>query len=625
MIHSAGEPEAAPDDGRNEIEYCPRSGERAWLSIHAQQLFDSKDLPAYYVATLVDTTQRRQQEAAAQLAARAFESVGEGILIADRRARITQANPAAQAMLGETQPELVGRRLSRLIFYRGSDPEQIRRLIMSLREQEGWRGEIMARRNGGRGFSARVSVAPLATESGPGVAVFFGDLSKQKETLARLNYLATRDPLTGQRNRSALLRNLDESLAEAAKVGGQVRVLCLGVDNFQAVNASVGHSAGDDILVETARRLAPMLPKNAVLARVGGDKFAIMLPALNPEAPNDMVGLPELQARLSTPYSVAGRTLALTLSVGVAVGPADGASASELLNAAETAMDRAKRRGGNRLQSYSARLEEQPRNRLQLYGQLLRAMEKDEFELHYQPRLDAATGRMSGVEALIRWHSAELGTVSPAQFIPVAEDTGLIVPIGQWVLQQGLRQYAVWRDMGLDVGRLAVNLSMHQIYDSQLVPTVQRVLEQERLSPRSLEFEVTESAIADDPEHAVQVLGDLKRIGVKLAVDDFGTGYSSLSYLRLFAIDFLKIDKSFVDGVPDTSGDCAIVRAVIALAEALGARAVAEGVATPAQRKFLLEAGCHELQGFLLARPMPAAELAQFAANQQVCPLPHPQ
>ncbi|KAB7628176.1 EAL domain-containing protein [Alkalilimnicola sp. S0819] len=591
-----------------ELELCNRRGERRWLSAHISLLHDEQGRPEHYVMTLSDETVRHEQAAALAEADRALEAMAEGVLVVDRLGRIRRANFAAERLCGVESGALLRRPVRRLLRYGSTNARELRRLFAALRDGRSWTGELAGRRRNGSSFAAWVAVSPLGGERRAQMVVVFSDISEHKQAQARLAFLSTHDPLTGLHNRATLPALLSAAMKAQARRDGHVWLACIALDGFQAVNGSLGHQAGDAVLREAAQRLQTWVGAGGSVARLDGDKFALVCGAETHQ--RDLANfVADLQARLDAPFEVSGERLSITASLGVARAPDDGRKPSDLIQAAEAAMDRAKQAGGNRAEIYSEALDEGGRARLRMVSLLREALRREELTLHYQPRLSATTGKVLSLEALLRWHSAELGEVGPGEFIPIAERSGLIVEIGDWVLSEALRQYREWQDLGLVLDRIAVNLSMRQLHEPRLVERVEGLLARHGLPAHVLELEVTESALAEDPKEAMRVLRALKRLGVRLAVDDFGTGYSSLAYLKLIPLDYLKIDRSFVREVPGSASDCSIVRTVIALCEALGARTVAEGVETDEQRGFLRRAGCDEFQGFLFSRPVSPARI----------------
>lgn len=424
----------------------------------------------------------------------------------------------------------------------------------------------------------------------------------------RLDHLAHHDPLTNLPNRLMFAEQLRKSIALAARNERQLAVLFIDLDRFKEVNDTLGHSVGDELLVDVTRRLVTRLRTGDTLARLGGDEFVCILEDVRDAHEAGLVA-DQLIELLARPFQILEHELFISASIGICLYPADGQDVDTLVRNADTAMYQAKAHGRSRSHFYTPEMTTYAQERIRIETLLRRAIQANELDVHYQMKVDIK-GKPTGCEALLRWHSAELGTVSPVRFIPLAEETGFIVELGEWVLRQACRQLVSWRARGLPVPRISVNLSVKQIEHGDVVNVVRSVLEETGLEPASLELEITESAIMNT-ENAMAVLEQLSDLGVRLAVDDFGTGYSSLAYLKLLPIDTLKIDRSFVIGINENKGDEAIIRTIMALARSLGFDTVAEGVDSEAQIGFLEAHGCNEIQGYFFARPVPAPEFVE--------------
>jgi len=426
-----------------------------------------------------------------------------------------------------------------------------------------------------------------------------------------VQHLAFHDALTGLANRSLLIDRLSTALAQARRSGQTLAVLFLDLDGLKIVNDTLGHATGDSVLRSVADQLQRLVREADTVAREGGDEFVLLLPAIA-EAEDAVEAARRILERLREPTVLEEREFTITGSIGIALYPHDGAEPEALLRSADLAMYRAKERGGNDYQICTPAIHASIVERMDLESDLRRALQEGEFVLHYQPQVDLRTGRVCGVEALLRWQHPERGLVLPAEFIPLAEKTGLIPRLGEWVLRTACAQYKAWQEAGLRCTSVAVNVSPRQLQQPDLIDTVAQVLQETGLGASSLRLEITESAVMRDVEMAVNFLRDLRGMGVEISVDDFGTGYSSLSHLKRLPIDEVKIDRSFVQGVPADLDDAAIVTAIIGLAESLNLRVVAEGVETSEQLAFLKEHGCHIMQGYLFARPVPARGLERF-------------
>jgi diguanylate cyclase (GGDEF)-like protein len=437
----------------------------------------------------------------------------------------------------------------------------------------------------------------------------------------RLTWLAQFDALTGLPNRHRLGLCLEEAIADAAAGGGRAGVMFIDLDRFKSVNDMLGHSVGDELLAQAGARLQDCVGACDVVARLGGDEFAVVLPQLD-ATPGLETGVAAIAQRiveaLSQPFLLQGQQLFVSASVGIAAYPDDGIDAATLLKSADTAMYSAKQNGRNNYQFYLAEMNANAALRLQTEHQLHLALERGEFELHYQPKVKLATGAVSGFEALLRWRHPERGLVAPFEFIGILEETGLILPVGEWVIAEVCRQLGAWSALYGSVPPVAINLSARQLGQAGFAGTVRAIVDAAGVDPGLLEFELTESMLMLDPEAAVRILTDLKRQGMRLSVDDFGTGYSSLAYLKRFPLDALKIDRTFVRDLPGDSDDAAITKAVISLAHSLNLKVVAEGVETAAHLDALRAYGCDEIQGYYIGRPVPAAQCEALLAKESL-------
>ncbi len=437
------------------------------------------------------------------------------------------------------------------------------------------------------------------------------DITPRKEAEARIEYLASHDSLTGLPNRVMFSELLNHVLAASARNQRKFAVLFIDLDRFKFINDSLGHEAGDTLLREVATRLKDSLRASDIVARLGGDEFVMLLQDLRGIEQAGRIARKLLSAVIK-PVMIQGQECRVTASIGISVFPDDARDESALMSHADIAMYHAKEEGKNNFQFYDGKLETLSLERLTLETHLRRAIERNELSLHYQAKLDLATNAIAGVEALLRWNSAELGSVSPAKFIPVAEETGLILGIGKWVLRNACAQCVAWQRAGLPPVRVSVNLSPRLLSDPELLGEVRAVLAATGLQPDLLELEVTESSVMHNVERALEVLGALKGMGVMLAIDDFGTGYSSLAQLKRFPIDTLKVDRSFIRELPADSEDKAIAEAIIAMGKTLSLTVVAEGVETPEQKAFLRERACDQMQGYHFSKPIAADEFAEL-------------
>ncbi|KQV36927.1 EAL domain-containing protein [Massilia sp. Root335] len=514
---------------------------------------------------------------------------------------IEYVNPAFERIRGYRAAEAVGRGLLEL-GAREPDRAAVAELRAAIRERREAHVSMRLSCGDGRQMFAEVYIAPVNNDDG--VTTHFVmtqyDVTMAKRYEAELEARARFDTLTGLANRSMLQDRIENAINLAAG-RGVVWVAALDLDHFKFVNDTLGHDAGDELLKTAAQRICSVVERTDTVARTGGDEFVLVLPGRENESEAAATVRAVLEA-LAHPLELSGQDLVLTGSAGLAAYPADGSDAATLIQHAEVAMYRSKELGRNMVQFYMPTMNARARERLALEGALRSALTHDEFELYYQPQVDLVSGAVVGLEALIRWRHPSMGMVRPDRFINLAEETGLIVPIGAWVLRTACRQSRAWQHAGLGPLRIAVNLSARQFAEPNLVREIARVLEETGLSAACLEVEITESLVMGDVESAIRTMRELKQMGVLLSIDDFGTGYSSLSYLRRFPVDVLKIDRSFVRDIPFDEDDAAMVAAIIQLARGLRMRVIAEGVETEAQLDYLRRRGCDEVQGHVYAQ-----------------------
>jgi diguanylate cyclase (GGDEF)-like protein len=445
----------------------------------------------------------------------------------------------------------------------------------------------------------------------------FADISEAKEAEARLEFLAYHDSLTELPNRILLLDRLQHAIGKAERSHSMVAVLFVDLDRFKHINDSLGHAAGDGLLRQITARIQTVCRDDDTLARIGGDEFVLVMEDLRDATDAAYMAERMLQS-LEGSFRVENHDIAMTISIGISVYPADGGDVTTLLRNADAAMYQSKESGRNTFRFYTQELTEKAMERIQIEERLRHALENGELLLHYQPQMRLADGRLIGAEALVRWNHPEWGAVSPARFIPVAEESGLIVPMGEWVLRSACAQARSWLEQGFDFSRIAVNIAGPQLQRADFLGMVRRILAETGLPPRLLEMEITETFIMGQSRTVIPILESLHELGVQLAIDDFGIGNSSLAYLKKLPIDRLKLDRTFVSGLPEDEDDVAIARSVISLAHAMQLEVVAEGVETSAQRAFLVSEHCDEVQGYLFGKPVTAPEFTAMMRRAEV-------
>jgi diguanylate cyclase (GGDEF)-like protein/PAS domain S-box-containing protein len=580
-----------------------------------ETLYDKGGTPILSQGTVQDITERKRAEEALHLYANAFRHSGEAILITDKDNGIIALNPSFTRHTGYTIEDLYGKNPG--VLSSGHTPRETYQSMWSaLRNTGYWQGELWDRRKDGDSYPKWTSISVIRDENGKPAHYIasFTDISDRKAAEERIHHLAHHDALTGLFNRFSLESRLEQALLSARREGLQLAVLFIDMDRFKVINDTLGHHVGDALLVEVAQRLQSSVRESDIVARLGGDEFVIVLTGMETGmAASAIAG--EILATLGRPYFIAGHELHSSPSVGISIFPADGEGVEALMKNADTAMYHAKEQGRNNYQFFTAAMNAAAGERLTLERDLRTALAEKQFELHYQPQVYTLDGRVYGLEALVRWRHPERGLIPPLKFISITEETGLIEPLGTWVLDEACRQMAVWRKRGIQNLRMAVNLSAHQLRSSALVTQVEEIMDRHGISPDELELEVTESAAMEDPERAIGHLGALRKLGVALAIDDFGTGHSSLAYLKLLPIQTLKLDRTFVRDIESDENDAAISAATLALARNLGLKVVAEGVETQAQRDFLAAHQCDFLQGYLFSKPLPADEATAFLSR----------
>ena len=567
-----------------------------------------------------DVSQQRRAEREMRMAATVFEHSTAAIMVTDPAGYIVQINDSFSRLTGYSAEEVLDQ-LPRLLTADRQEANQLKHVMESLLKSGSWEGEILQKRKNGELYPSWVGITAVHDEEGDLVSFvcFFSDISERKASERRIHRLAYYDALTHLPNRTLFQDRLHTALLQAERHQQWVVLMFLDLDRFKPINDSLGHAAGDRMLKEVAERLSLCVSDDDTVARMGGDEFTLLLPGQKDreKALKQAIQVAEqILSSLARPFTLEGREFFVTASIGVALSPQDGAELSQLMKNADTAMYHAKEMGKNNFQFYQAEMNARALERLELESDLRRAIEQEEFILHYQPQFTGDGRRLTGAEALLRWQHPKRGLIPPAEFVPVLEELGLVAQVGDWLLEQACLQLRAWHRDKVRVPKISVNLSARQFADGQLGERIAGILADTGIAPACLELELTESILMSDVSQAMQILQGLKRLGLAIAVDDFGTGYSSLNYLKQFPIDVLKIDRSFVDGLPHGEQDAQIARAIIAMAHSLNLMVIAEGVESHEQLEFLREHGCDEVQGFLFGRPVPADQFAAlFASN----------
>ncbi|MDQ7955071.1 MAG: EAL domain-containing protein [Pseudomonadota bacterium] len=599
----------------DEFEVRWRGGaEPSWAVLSARRLtYQGRDA---VLTTFTPINHLKFMEQRLELWAKVFEASSEGIMIIDAAQRILTVNRALCRQTGHELRDLVGEHPDGML---APDGESLARIWPQLGQRSAWQGEVRVRRRNGSVYPAWlvVSVVRNSPDSISHYIFTSIDISDRKKSEERIRFLALHDVLTELPNRSLCVERLGRALARAEPLNRQVGVLFIDLDRFKTINDSLGHHVGDALLRSVAHRLAEGVRPGDTVSRLGGDEFVIILDGVSGSDEVQQIVERRLIPLVRLPHTVDDMELHVSCSVGIAMYPQDGRDLDELMRHADVAMYQSKAAGRDMARFFTADMNERAQARLQIESLLRHAIERDELSLNFQPRVDAASGRPVGAEALLRWNSAQLGPVPPSEFIPIAEEAGLIEGIGAWVIRQACAQHAAWRAGGFGEWPVSINLSAVQLRSGDLVPLLERSMHAHGVLAGQIELELTESTLMEDADQTLEQLHSLKALGVSLAIDDFGTGYSSLNYLNRFPIDKLKIDRSFVGRMLHDPSDLAIVRAIVALGHTLGLRVVAEGVEDAAQAHALREAGCDEFQGFHFARPLPGEALQAWMRQRQ--------
>jgi diguanylate cyclase (GGDEF)-like protein/PAS domain S-box-containing protein len=567
---------------------------------------------AYQIARDITECKRTEQQLRI---AEAIFNIHEAIVVTDANVAIIQVNQAFEDITGYSAAEALGKNPS---FLKSNlhDRKFYESMWQQLLATDNWTGEIWDRRKTGEIFPKwqSISVVRDDDEKITHYVSSFADISERKTSEARVRHLAYHDSLTGLANRFYLLENLSLALELAKRNKKRLAIILLDLDNFKIINDTLGHPTGDHLLIQVAQRLSLSVRHSDFVARLGGDEFVIML--CDVDSSTDVAHTAEkILTRLSEPYHINGQELHTSPSIGICLFPDDATEDQDLIKKADVAMYHAKASGRANYQFFNEDMQRAALNRILIENELREALEKKQFILHYQPQLELSTGKLVGVEALIRWQHPVRGTLFPVQFITIAEEAGLINLLGDWVIQEACHQLAKWRARGITHLRMSVNLAASQFSDKNLTLRIQEIIAQNNLPFDCLDLEVTESMMMKSPSEAVATMEMLTSKGLTFTIDDFGTGYSSLAYLKLFPVSTLKIDRSFVKDIETDENDASICDITVLLAQKLGMSVIAEGVETEAQLNFLLSIGCEKIQGYLVSRPLAAEQMEHFIQN----------
>lgn len=588
-----------------------------WIELYAKVFIVAEGVPARIIGAMRDVTTLRGAQDKLQQAAVVYETIAEAIMILDEKGCIVSVNPAFALMTGYVENEVLGRDAAQLLQARRHSDGGLSRTKAGVDQQ--WQGQSHYRRRNGSIVAVWQSIGVLEGRSGSPVryVVALSDISALRQAEEELRHLACHDPLTGLPNRLHLKDLMTQALTHAQTEKSQCAIVFLDLDGFKTINDSLGHALGDSLLQAVAGRIRANLRRSDIAARLGGDEFVIVLGEIpGPEEASRSVR--KMLQALAVPFEIGAQQLSVSASAGVALYSRDGEDAETLLRAADAAMYRAKTQGKARHTFFSREFAVHSDERLAIEQGLRRAIQQQELELHFQPIISMHDGKLAGLEALMRWRHPKEGLISPARFIGVAEETGLIDPIGNWLFLNACTQAAKWIRSGMSI-RLTLNVSPRQLTITDVPFQVRNALHLTQFPPQNLELEITESTLQSF-EHNASQLEDLRQLGVSISIDDFGTGYSSLSALRQLPIDRLKIDRIFVTDMPRNAHDVAIVEAICAMGHTLGFQVIAEGVETVEQLDLLRRIGCHEVQGFLFSEPLPGSELARlFIARPSWC------
>lgn len=587
------------------------------VSVDAQDEFGrlGKSFEQMRQSLLEDRENRELVEQELRKLHQAIEQSVSSLVITDAEGVTEYVNHRFELTTGFRQEEIIGHKYNQVRS--GQTPMSVYdELWQTIKAGDIWEGELLNKKKNGELFWELVSISPVRDRLGT-ITHFIGmqhDITQRKAMEERLNYLAYHDDLTGLPNRTLLSDRFNQLTSQSKRHAKKIALLMLDLNRFKLINDSLGHETGDRVLVEIGSRLLRMARTGDTIARYGGDEFVVLLPDI--ESINAVTEIARrINFTISTPLEIDERILHVSCSVGVAIWPNDGEKLDNLLSNADAAMYQAKTRSGEKLQFFTEELNNQVQHRMNMESDLREAIDHGELELYYQPQLNLASHTITGMEALLRWHHPKHGMVPPDQFIHLAEETGLILPIGEWVLNQACNQLKQFQEMGFSNLVVAVNVSVRQLEGQNMTLFIKQILNKTGIKPACLEIEITESVMMEDPERMIVSLRELKQLGIRLALDDFGTGHSSLSYLQRFPFDKLKIDRAFIRNIIESPDDAAIAMTIGAMAKSLKLEVIAEGVETEEQMEFLKKCGCNEIQGYLISRPVPANQFARLLSK----------
>lgn len=597
-----------------EKRYIHKGGHIIWVNLSVALVRDVEGDPRFFISIIEDISLRKKAESQLLKLSLAVDQSPNSIVITDLDANIEYANSTFAKVTGYSLEEAVGKN-PRMLQSGRTPKATYDDMWAHLSAGAVWSGELINRTKDGIEYIESALISPVRQSNGEitNYLAIKQNITEKRRDEEQIQHLAHYDHLTGLPNRSLLNERFSYALSLAQRSNEPLAVMFLDLDHFKNINDTLGHSLGDLFLIEVAKRLKLTLREEDTVSRLGGDEFILVLPGTDADAAAIVAS--KLINVVSQPYQIESHELIGTPSIGIAIYPEDGDNLEDLLKNADTAMYRVKQESRNNFRFFTAEMQSHSERNLQLVNAMRHALERNEFHLQYQPQITLRDGHIVGAEALLRWQHPELGTITPAEFIPIAEDSGQIILIGEWVLRTAVKQMRDWLDSGLPPMVIAVNLSAIQFRQTNLPDLVTRILEEAQLPAEYLELELTEAVAMDDPQSAISVMDDLSQRGIRMSIDDFGTGYSSLSYLKRFKVYKLKIDQSFVRDISDDPEDKAIVTAIISLANSLGMHTIAEGVETANQLAFLRLQGCDEVQGYYFSKPLKASEFELFVRN----------